>query len=249
MFPKSKLLPAVITFTLCYAILHLAIFFVMQPGSGPYLWMETQLGKNPLEWLALLFIVQEVILLCLVVLQFRVYAHHVHWKNIVHFFKEQLHWKWWKLALHVVGWALLMYFVINTILLIIIQMYGIHIPGLFGEQLIVSALSELPLTTWWQKVLLFLGVGIIGPFVEEIMYRGFLTKLLTQAVGARWVIIAAALFALSHMEWGVVRNLFILALLLWYVYHKTQSMRYSFLFHVVINSMALGVLFFAEGIQ
>jgi membrane protease YdiL (CAAX protease family) len=248
MFTKNKLIPPVIAYTLCYAILNLALFFVFQPGNSVSAWLETKLVDAPFLRLGMLFVIQELLLIGLLIIQFFVYAHQVTWKHMRHFFAHQFQWKWWWVALHVVGGAFLLYFLINAFLLLVTQTYDIHIPWLFGEQLVMKALTALPFTLWWQKMGVVLAVVLIGPLVEEIIYRGFATKLLTQAVGKRWVVIAAVLFSLAHMEWWVVINLFILALLLWVVYHKTQSLRYSLLFHMLINGMAVGVLFFAPPI-
>lgn len=64
----------------------------------------------------------------------------------------------------------------------------------------MSAIEQLPLTTWWAKLALFCAVVFIGPLVEEIIYRGFLTKLLAERLSQRGVILAAMIFAVAHME-------------------------------------------------
>jgi membrane protease YdiL (CAAX protease family) len=58
--------------------------------------------------------------------------------------------------------------------------------------------------------------------------------------------LAAAIFAVGHFERGVVLNLFLLAVFMGYIYRKTGSMRYSLLFHMVINGMAVMALIMAR---
>lgn len=53
---------------------------------------------------------------------------------------------------------------------------------------------------------------------------------------------ASILFALAHAEPGVVFNLLLLSLFLGYSYYKTESLRYPWLFHVLINGMAVAVM-------
>lgn len=102
MFTKSKLLPAVITYTLCYALLNLVLFFVFR-GSEVQTWMQSRLGESPFLWLSILFVVQELVLIALVVLQFYVYVTKVTKKQIWHFFSHQFHRNGWKVAVRVVG--------------------------------------------------------------------------------------------------------------------------------------------------
>jgi len=48
------------------------------------------------------------------------------------------------------------------------------------------------------------------------------------------------------MEFAVFWNLFLLALILGVIYWKTKSMRYSLLFHVLINGMGILALWLSE---
>ncbi len=67
----------------------------------------------------------------------------------------------WKLAWKVVGSTVLFYICINIVLVVLTQVYGIQIPGLYGEQLVMQALSALPFELWRQKILVFIAVVLV----------------------------------------------------------------------------------------
>ncbi|USN56003.1 MAG: hypothetical protein H6765_05675 [Candidatus Peribacteria bacterium] len=80
---------------------------------------------------------------------------------------------------------MLLYFVCNAFLAVFVFELGIEIPGLYGEQLVMTMLEEVPLLVWSDYVLVLLLTGIIGPFVEEIIYRGFVTDILMKEFAGR----------------------------------------------------------------
>ena len=75
-------------------------------------------------------------------------------------------------------------------------------------------IEGMQISTTGQRILL--GTTMVGiiPLVEELVFRGFITKFLWTHHRRRGVVWAALLFAFVHMEMGVVRNLAILALIL-----------------------------------
>jgi membrane protease YdiL (CAAX protease family) len=112
--------------------------------------------------------------------------------------------------------------------------------------MVIALLEGLTITARWQWMLVALVVIGIGPLVEECIFRGVVTHSFMQQRGYKGVILAALIFAAVHAERAVVWNLVILSLFLGTIYWKTKSMRYSFLFHVGINSLAFLVLFLSH---
>ncbi len=131
------------------------------------------------------------------------------------------------------------YMILNAVLYTVLDSTGIVIPGLYGEQWVVQMLQQINTEWAMDWIMMFLMVAIVWPIVEELVYRWLITDALMQRRRRWWVVLAAFIFALIHLEFAVFRNLFILAMILWVIYYKTQSMRYSFLFHLLINGMGV----------
>lgn len=134
------------------------------------------------------------------------------------------------------------YLLMNMALISLMIWWDISLPGMYGEQVVVTMLAELPLSTWYHQLVLVLLVVVIWPLVEELIWRAFITESLIHSRGKRGVVGGAALFAVAHFERGVIGNLFLLSLVLWRIYYQTRSLWYSYAFHVLINTIGLVVM-------
>lgn len=89
-------------------------------------------------------------------------------------------------------------------------------------------------------VLAVLAIAIIGPLVEEMLFRGLLTAGFRQRFGALGTAaITAALFALAHFLPRGLPALFLLGLALALVYERVGSTIPGFLVHCLYNGIAL----------
>ncbi len=212
-------------------------------GISWYVWPETmQLNKGLIY---IFFALQQ--LLTLMVLW---WSLHLSWwsgrDKVKGYFEERAQrkgrWLFWKRVV----WGFLFYILLNAVLYLLIQTLGVEIPWFYGEQWVQVMLQEMNITGAMDWIITILMIVIVWPIVEEMVYRGLITDALMQK--RRWggVFLAAAIFALIHMDPNVMWNLFILALILWVIYYKTWSMRYAFLFHVIINGMWVFVLWLSE---
>lgn len=99
-----------------------------------------------------------------------------------------------------------------------------------------------------QLVVVFIGLVIIPPIVEEILFRGFLygglMKRFSPVIAA---ILVSALFGWAHQQFNVGVDTFILSLFLCYLRFKTNSLWPSILLHSLKNLVAF-VLRFIIGI-
>ena len=83
-------------------------------------------------------------------------------------------------------------------------------------------------------------ICILGPLTEETLFRGFLLATLVQPLGAlRATVLASAIFALSHVNVGVILPFFVSGLLLSWLYLKTRSIWPSFTAHAAQNVIAM----------
>ncbi|OLM30295.1 putative CONSERVED INTEGRAL MEMBRANE PROTEIN [Pseudonocardia sp. Ae717_Ps2] len=69
-------------------------------------------------------------------------------------------------------------------------------------------------TTWPVALAVMVGVVVIAPVCEEIVYRGLLWNAVAHWIGNRWVVfvLTTAVFALAHLEFLRAPLLFVVAL-------------------------------------
>ena len=87
-------------------------------------------------------------------------------------------------------------------------------------------------------------VVLVGPFAEEVFFRGFLLTALMPALGTfRAAAVASALFAVGHVDVGVMVPFFFTGLLLSWLYVRTRSIWPPMLAHAGQNTLAIIGLF------
>lgn len=138
------------------------------------------------------------------------------------------------------GWlgvATFVYFII----LIITMSAASHIPGFNADQAQDVGYGSV---TGWQLILAFVGLVILPPLAEEMLFRGFLYR----GLATKWPKIIAALvtsflFALVHFQWNVGLDVFILSLVLIALYEKTKNLWMCVSLHAIKNFIAFLALF------
>jgi membrane protease YdiL (CAAX protease family) len=90
-------------------------------------------------------------------------------------------------------------------------------------------------------VLAVVALALVGPLVEELLFRGLLTAAFRQRFGPiRTALLTAALFALAHVLPRVIPPIFILGLALALVYERVGSTLPGILVHCLYNGIAVG---------
>lgn len=127
------------------------------------------------------------------------------------------------------------------------------IPGVELQADLKLLFEAIP-KTLFNAILLFFMVALLAPILEEFLFRG----LLQNALAARMpvyaaIMISAAVFSLAHVNWFAAQvefyifpPIFILGAAFGYLYHLTRSLRVCILLHLLNNSAALMLSFFAE---
>ena len=83
-------------------------------------------------------------------------------------------------------------------------------------------------------------LALVGPFVEELLFRGLLTAAFRQRFGPwRTALLTAALFALAHVLPRVIPPIFLLGLALAFVYERVGSTMPGMLVHCLYNGIAV----------
>jgi membrane protease YdiL (CAAX protease family) len=85
---------------------------------------------------------------------------------------------------------------------------------------------------------------IVAPILEELVFRGILLPWLRRLMGA-WpaIVLSSAIFAIAHFNaWPAPIALFVLALFLGYLAHRTTSLVSSIALHATFNAANLALL-------
>lgn len=83
-------------------------------------------------------------------------------------------------------------------------------------------------------------IGLLAPFVEELVFRGAILRSLLQWTPRHWLAIAisALFFALIHANPAQMPHAFTIGLLLGWMYYRTGSIIPGIIYHWVNNSVA-----------
>ena len=107
-------------------------------------------------------------------------------------------------------------------------------PGIFLPEGLDESLPLDEARGW-----LFVVVVLLGPFAEEVFFRGFVFTGLAWKWGPRnAALVSAALFAASHLSVGLLVPAFASGLLLAWAYHRTGSLWPAVLAHTMQNGIA-----------
>ena len=97
---------------------------------------------------------------------------------------------------------------------------------------------------WLNLLNLKVGVALLVPFAEELLFRGLLFRYIRQNKSFIFsAILSSALFAAFHFGVEALPFTFLLGFGTAFIYEKTQSMYYPIFIHIAVNSLAANLLF------
>ena len=139
--------------------------------------------------------------------------------------------------------AILPLFIVALVsLLVVVQLFSIEPPP---HPLVEVFLEEekSPLVTIYS---IFLAC-LVGPFLEEIFFRGFCYPALKNRWGKGWaLVLTSAFFAAIHQNLFALIPVFILGLALGYLYEKRGTLTPSITLHIIHNSVFILYFFLAK---
>lgn len=146
-----------------------------------------------------------------------------------------------RLRLKDFGWLALAVFVYFISLAVAISLVSL-IPGFDAEQ--NQDLGGFSAATGWQIALSFVGLVVLPPLAEEMLFRGFMYR----GLASKWpkilsAFITSALFALVHFQWNVGVDVFVLSLVLIALYEKTKNLWMCVFLHAIKNFIAFMAIF------
>ena len=120
-----------------------------------------------------------------------------------------------------------------------------------NEQVAVQFLKQMKGKPLLLSVMLILVVFIV-PFIEELLFRGFLQTWLRKRLSRFWAVgLAAAIFSLVHYAPGqnnleVICSLFVLSCFLGFIYEKSRILWAPYALHATFNAVSSVVVLLAK---
>jgi membrane protease YdiL (CAAX protease family) len=119
-------------------------------------------------------------------------------------------------------------------------LYSIYIVPDVELQAEMNRIMQAVPNTVIDQTLRFVMVAVLGPLVEELLFRGLLQKSFMHYMRPGYAIaLAAFLFALVHMQPLATPALMVLGAAFGYLYYKTGSLRLTIMLHMINNAAAL----------
>lgn len=136
--------------------------------------------------------------------------------------------------------------VIYAVLLLPLATFASSISMLFVENFVGSMVDEILIMPEWQMLL---SIGIFGPFVEEILFRGILLSSYQRTgriVGS--IVLSSLLFGIVHMNFSQFTYGVLMGIMLALLVEATGSVLASFIAHGVFNSIEVIMMYSSKDI-
>lgn len=129
----------------------------------------------------------------------------------------------------------LLYLGITLIISLIILYTGIKIPGYQMQEKVLPVFGDGLYSIITAGVIIVL----IAPFLEEMFFRGFLLRSLTNKIGIMYgSLLSAIIFAVFHMQWQSIIPIIILGLIINSIVLRSKSIWPAIYFHMFNNAIA-----------
>ena len=131
--------------------------------------------------------------------------------------------------------------ILQGLSIVLLNLFHLPIP----EEQAVSIMQQVP--PGWSQVYFFVFSVAIAPPAEEIIFRGVLYPMLKQSgfPRAAWIV-AAGGFALIHMNAPVFLPLTALAVMLIWLYERTDNLLAPILAHGGFNALNIAIFYFGD---
>ncbi len=135
-------------------------------------------------------------------------------------------------------------FAVYFIAAVVVSLIAANIPGFDVDQAQDVGFDDV--TTIAGYVMAFIGLVILPPIFEEVLFRGYLFGRLRKYSGFWFSTILTSLtFGFVHLQWNVGIDTFVLSIFLCFLREHTQSLWAPILLHSIKNGLAYFFLFIA----
>ena len=200
-------------------------FMAFQPPAGPGAVIIGTLTFQGATWILIPFFLRR---------------HQVHWRDAFGLHRTELN-RAWLLALPAVLAFLPIAWLLQFVSVTILTKIG----SPPGNEMAVTVLTSAQ--SWWLRIYLCIFTVIIGPVAEEFIFRGMLYPFFKQRSHPilAWFLVSI-LFALVHWDAGTFLALFVLALMLTWLYEKTDNLLAPIAAHAIFNTVNLILLYYFQ---
>ncbi|MEE8341704.1 MAG: type II CAAX endopeptidase family protein [Candidatus Neomarinimicrobiota bacterium] len=115
---------------------------------------------------------------------------------------------------------------------------------LFGQPEFLREIAEqLRITSINNGVLIILTTVVVAPFVEEMLFRGYLQKVLEESWGdiTKAILVTSMFFALVHLNPYWIIQIYLLGMVLGYLAWRTNSIIPGIILHGLNNGFAVAL--------
>lgn len=134
------------------------------------------------------------------------------------------------------------YFAVMLTVMTISMRFNVELPGFAQQESHIPLLGGEALVAGVTVLIMVL----VAPLIEEILFRGFVFKTMSERWPA-WIafVVSATIFAGLHFEFASFMPLFILGMVMNWMFYKTKSIYPGLVFHIINNVLALGLEYYA----
>ena len=120
---------------------------------------------------------------------------------------------------------------------------GALLPSSYLQEEVIPELPnivEMEFEALFNDRLGYFVIGLSGPLVEELVFRGAILRALLRWRSNPWIgiVISAVFFSLSHMNPAQMPHAFLIGILLGWMYYRTDSIVSGVVYHWVNNTVA-----------
>ena len=184
----------------------------LRSGSDPNALMNSLMGGDTLSWA---IIISGIVTIGIIAL-----LKMVDWKHVMDF--GMVDWKW-------------------GVVSIIACVFGIFATNTLEEIIDLPNLMEEEFTNMSNSLVGALSIGLIGPVIEEFIFREGVEGYMLRNGVNKWVAISASalVFGIIHLNPAQVPFAAAMGFLLGIIYYKTGNIVITSILHIVNNSVAV----------
>lgn len=134
--------------------------------------------------------------------------------------------------------AYICFHLLNVLIVLFMLYTDMKIPGYQTQKFLLPLIGD---NNFYLLILGFVTI-VSGPIIEEIFFRGFLLRSLSDKIGLLAAsLLSALLFAFMHFQFEVFVPIFILGLIINQLVIKTNSLYPAIAFHMLNNAVVFTV--------
>lgn len=110
----------------------------------------------------------------------------------------------------------------------------------------VESLKDLRPTDGWGFTLIFVGLCVVVPIAEELVFRGMIQQIFSRNIGpVLGFLLAGLIFGAIHLNSHLLISISFFGIFLSFVFYATGNLSYSIIAHSLFNTVALLQLTFS----